>query len=74
MPATEHLDGCLTTRIAQAHVEEIELQHTHERVEHRANNVGRIATTPDRRQSKQGDQIIDTALQAPDLLGMRFKL
>jgi hypothetical protein len=53
--------------ICQPHRREVQAQHAHESVEQRMEDLGRISTTPDGRESKQADKIVNAPLKALDL-------
>src|SRR6266480_5945518 len=58
-----HLDGRFTGRTVHPAIQEIQAEHAAESFEQSAEDVGRIAARPDRREREDADQIVDAALQ-----------
>jgi hypothetical protein len=63
-----HLDWRLISRFLQPYIDEIQLEHTQQRVDQGMNNLGWLAAAPDSWKSEDANQIIDAALKALDLL------
>jgi hypothetical protein len=63
-----HLDKRLTARFLQPYIDEIELEHTQQRVEQSVDNLGWLTAAPHGGKSEDASQIIHTALQALDFL------
>ena len=58
-----HLDGRFTGRTVHPGIHEIQAEHAAESFEQSAEDVGRVAARPDRREREDADQIVDAALQ-----------
>jgi hypothetical protein len=53
----------------QPHIDEIEAEHTEERVEQGMNNLGRLGTAPHGGERQNAEQIVHATLEALDFLG-----
>jgi hypothetical protein len=69
-----HLDWRLTARFLQPYVDEIQLEHTQQRVEQGTNDLGWFTAAPHGWKSEDANQIINAALKALDLLCNFFGL
>ena len=69
-----HFDGCAADGVIHPHIDEIQLEHAQERIKQPVNNLGRLAATPHRRKREDAYKIVNAALEALDLLSLRFAL
>src|SRR6266850_3023218 len=70
----EHLDGRLANPIFQPRIGKVQTQHAYQHVEQRTDNLRWLLAGPHGGKGLDTDQIIDTALQAPDLGHCLFHL
>jgi hypothetical protein len=59
-----HLDWRLTARFLQLYIDEIQLEHTQQRVEQGVNNLGWLTAAPRGWKSEDANQIFEAALKA----------
>jgi hypothetical protein len=69
-----HLDRRFAAWVVQPHIDEIEVEHTQERVDQGMNNLGRLGTGPHGRERENAEQIIHATLETLDFLGGMFDL
>jgi hypothetical protein len=69
-----YLDWRLAARFRQPYIDEIELEHAHERVEQGMANPGWLTAAPHSGESEDAYQIAHGALKVLDLLGKIFGL
>ena len=66
---SEHLDLRPVNRLSDSRVGEVEAEHTKHNVEQGANNVGRLAASPDGGKCHKTNEIVDTRPEMFDLIG-----
>jgi hypothetical protein len=64
----QRLDGRPVSRVPQARVGEIEVEDTEQNVEQGADDVGRLAATPEPRQGEKTDEIVDARPETAGLI------
>lgn len=70
----DDLDRRLADWIVQPHGDEVQAEHSHQRVEQGMENLRWITDSPDTRKRKQTDKIVDAPLKALNLSGGLFVL
>src|ERR1700734_2422829 len=63
-----HLDWRLTSCFLQAYVDEIQLEHTQQRVEQGLNDLGWLTAAPHGRKGEDTNHVVHAALKLLDLL------
>src|SRR5438270_7653697 len=74
LPGPDHLQGRPPGRILQPGVGEIQVQHRRQHVEQSADNLGRLSATPNSGKRLDADQVVNTSLEALNLIGCVFHL
>jgi hypothetical protein len=70
----EHFDWCPVNRITHPSIDKVQAQHPEQYLEQRTHNLGGLKATPHGGKGEDTHQIIDTALQARDLIHCLFHL
>jgi hypothetical protein len=68
LSGSNRLDWCLGERAAQPHIDEIQIEHSKERLQQSTDDLSRAAATPDDRERKHASQIDNAALKALDFV------
>src|SRR5215831_14180974 len=68
----DQLEGFSADFLRQPDIDEIEVEHRKQRVEHGMSDLGGLAAAPRRLKGEDADQVIDAALKALNLLGGVF--
>src|SRR5438874_672165 len=71
---SHHLEGRPASRILQPDISEIQAQHLRQHVEQSTDNLRRLSAAPDCGKRLNADQVVDTGLEALNLIGRLLDL